>query len=204
MLQKAALFISLCAALSAAPKSVLIFDEAPFKSCHASTILETRRDSSLAAWFRGPRGGQAERSNPGGARRERPLERAIRDGSRAGDRVLQSGTLLLERPDLMALLQIWSSPEPVDRRPTFSHDDGKTWWKPQHQLARFYGPIRNKPVLLTHGTIVVGTSVESYEAWTSWVERSTDNAKTWSKHGPIIYPRRSLCLHSAGDRAAPG
>jgi len=30
--------------------------------------------------------------------------------------------------------------------------------------------------------------VESYGAWTSWVERSQDGGRTWSKHGPIVYP----------------
>ena len=106
---------------------------------------------------------------------------------------------------LMALLQIRSSPEPVDRRPTFSHDDGKTWSKPQHQPARILWSDPEQTCYCSpDGTIVSGTSVESYKAWTSWVERSTDNAKTWSKHGPIIYPGEVYCLHSAGDRAAPG
>jgi predicted neuraminidase len=41
---------------------------------------------------------------------------------------------------------------------------------------------------LPDGAVVSGTSVESYHAWTPWVERSVDNGKTWSKHGPIIYP----------------
>ena len=35
------------------------------------------------------------------------------------------------------------------------------------------------------GTIVSGTSVESYTSWAVWVDRSTDNGKTWTKFGPI-------------------
>ena len=58
----------------------------------------------------------------------------------------------------------------------------------EHLPAGIYGPIKNKPLLLQDGSIVSGTSVESYHAWTPWVERSVDNGKTWSKHGPIVYP----------------
>jgi predicted neuraminidase len=38
------------------------------------------------------------------------------------------------------------------------------------------------------GTIVSGTSVESYRSWSCWIERSTDGGKTWSKFGPITVP----------------
>jgi predicted neuraminidase len=50
------------------------------------------------------------------------------------------------------------------------------------------GPIKNKPVVLKNGTILAGSSVESYKSWNCWIERSTDNAKTWTKHGPITFP----------------
>jgi len=30
--------------------------------------------------------------------------------------------------------------------------------------------------------------VESYRSWSCWVERSTDNGLTWTRHGPITYP----------------
>jgi len=67
----------------------------------------------------------------------------------------------------------------------YSKDNGKTWSDPIHLAAGLYGPIRAKPLLLTDGTIVSGTSVESFKTWTVWVERSTDHGKSWKKIGPI-------------------
>jgi hypothetical protein len=56
---------------------------------------------------------------------------------------------------------------------------------PEHLQAGIYGPIRAKPLVLPDGVIVSGTSVESYRSWAAWIERSTDNGKTWTRHGPI-------------------
>ncbi|HBY60784.1 MAG TPA: neuraminidase (sialidase), partial [Solibacterales bacterium] len=57
-------------------------------------------------------------------------------------------------------------------------DGGKTWSAREHLPAGVLGPIRNKPLLLDDGTILSGTSVESYSSWAVWVERSTDGGKT--------------------------
>ena len=70
----------------------------------------------------------------------------------------------------------------------FSRDDGKTWSQCRASSRGHLRPIKNKPLVLRDGAIVSGTSVESYKAWTAWVERSTDNAKTWTKHGPVDLP----------------
>lgn len=188
MLQKAVLFTLLGAALSAAPKSEFIFEQAPFKSCHASTIVETKPGVLLAAWF----GGDAE-GKPNvaiwGARRENgrwsePFE-MVREPE-----IATFNPVLFYSKDRTLWLYYKFGPHPSQWTAgrTYSRDDGKTWSKPEHLPAGLYGPIRNKPLLLADGTIVSGTSVESYKAWTSWVERSVDNAKTWSKHGPIEYP----------------
>ena len=40
--------------------------------------------------------------------------------------------------------------------------------------------------MLSDGTIVSGTSVESYRSWSCWVELSRDHGRTWTRHGPII------------------
>jgi predicted neuraminidase len=49
------------------------------------------------------------------------------------------------------------------------------------------GPVRAKPVTLANGDILAGTSWESYEAWSSWMEVSTDGGESWTKHGPILF-----------------
>src|SRR6266852_3870966 len=57
-----------------------------------------------------------------------------------------------------------------------------------HLPAGLLGPIKDKPLVLHDGTIVSGTSVESYSSWAAWIDRSTDNGKTWTKIGPITVP----------------
>ena len=188
MLWKAALFTALCAALSAAPKSVFIFEGAPFKSCHASTIAETKPGAFLAAWFGGDAEGKPNVAIWGSryenGRWSEPFE-MVREPE-----IATFNPVLFYSKDRTLWLYYKFGPHPSQWTAgrTFSRDDGKTWSKPEHLPAGLYGPIRNKPLLLADGTIVSGTSVESYKSWTSWVERSTDNAKTWSKHGPVIFP----------------
>jgi hypothetical protein len=92
----------------------------------------------------------------------------------------------------VALLQIRLEPDQLDRSSP-----------PEHLPAGLYGPIRAKPLVLPDGTIVSGTSVESYGSWACWIERSTDNGRTWVKAGPITVPPvigdSSLVRPSAAD-----
>src|SRR3954453_20697966 len=53
MFRTLAILLCLMAPLFAAPKADYIFDTAPFASCHASTIVETKPGIFLAAWFGG-------------------------------------------------------------------------------------------------------------------------------------------------------
>jgi predicted neuraminidase len=69
-----------------------------------------------------------------------------------------------------------------------SHDGGETWGRPSFLPAGLLGPIKNKPLLLSNGDILCGTSSESWRSWACWVEISTDGGGTWSKHGPIVAP----------------
>jgi predicted neuraminidase len=71
-----------------------------------------------------------------------------------------------------------------------SSDLGTTWSPAELLPAGILGPVRAKPVQMSDGRLVCGSSVESYKTWTCWVETTPDLARTWQKSGPIVIPNR--------------
>lgn len=165
-----------------------VFENAPFASCHASTLVETENGDLLVAWF----GGSAE----GNSDVAIWMSRSSRNAWSKPLRLISEPGVATYNPVLFRTLDnlLWLSykfgPSPTSWTGAYltSSDDGQTWSKPIHLPAGLYGPIKNKPLILSNGTIVAGTSVESYHSWSCWVERSTDHARTWSRHGPITVP----------------
>ncbi len=184
------MLISLVFALFAASPvaSEFIYESAPFPSCHASTIVETKPGEFYASWFGGTNEGNKDVAIWGAARTKSgwsaPVELVREPNTPTWNPVLfhdKSGTLWL-------YYKYGTNPREWSGGRMSSQDGGATWSKPEHLPAGIYGPIKDKPLVLTDGAIVSGTSVESYHAWTSWIERSTDNGATWTKHGPLLYP----------------
>jgi predicted neuraminidase len=171
------------------PVGEFIFTTAPFASCHASTIVELRDGNLMAAWF----GGTAE-SRPdvaiwgsyySGGQWCAPVELA-REAE-----IATYNPVLFYTKDGRLWLYYKFGPGPTDwtgaRRS--SSNDGKSWSVVEHLAAGLHGPIRTKPLLLKDGTIISGTSMESYLSWACWIERSTDGGNTWEKLGPITVPQ---------------
>jgi predicted neuraminidase len=167
---------------------MFIFEKAPFASCHASTIVEVEPGRFLAAWFGGKAEGAADvkiwLARFDGATWSPPEAAAEEPGFPCWNPVLfksRSQVLFLfykAGRDPMS----WSG---YGRRST---DRGKTWEKAEQFPAGLLGPIKNKPIQRADGTILAGTSVESHRAWACWLERSTDDGKTWRRFGPITVP----------------
>ncbi len=171
--------------LQGATQKEFVFEEAPFPSCHASTVVELRNGELLAAWFGGAGEGKpdvaiwaARRSQSGWSK---PEELVREPNTPAWNPVLfhaKTGRLWL-------YYKFGTNPREWSAGRRSSDDDGKSWSAPEHLPAGILGPIRAKPLLLRDGTIVSGSSVESYHSWAAWIERSVDNGETWTKHGPI-------------------
>jgi predicted neuraminidase len=54
--------------------------------------------------------------------------------------------------------------------------------------AGLIGPAKNKPIALSNGDILCGTSHETWGSWACWVEASGDGGQSWTKRGPIVAP----------------
>ncbi len=160
-------------------------DPMPTPRCHASTVVELKGGDLLAAWFGGTDEGApdvaiwAARQQNG--RWLKPFELAREP------KIATYNPVLFHAKDgvLWFYYKFGPSPKEWSAARRWSRDEGRTWSATEYLPAGLLGPIRGKPLLLRDGTILAGSSVESYRSWAAWIERSTDNAQTWTKHGPI-------------------
>ncbi|MCC7010790.1 MAG: exo-alpha-sialidase [Acidobacteria bacterium] len=162
--------------------SELIYETAPFPSCHASTIAETP-SGLVAAWF----GGTAERnpdvgiwlSRHEGGRWTTPVE--VANGVQSPALRYPTWNPVLFRPaagPLYLFYKVGPSPSSWWGMSMTSSDDGRTWTTPVRLADGIIGPVKNKPVQLADGAIVSGSSTE-HDGWRVHFERSTDGGRTW-------------------------
>jgi predicted neuraminidase len=168
-----------------------ISDEMPTPSCHASTLVELSNGDLLASWFGGTREGapdvaiwQSRRTAAGWS-----TPRAVM--REPGIATYNPVLFYSANGVLWFYYKFGPHPSSWTAGRTFSRDEGHTWAPIEHLPAGLYGPIRAKPLVLSDGTILSGTSVESYGSWACWIERSIDQGQTWQRIGPIAAPYAS-------------
>ncbi|MEQ1861596.1 MAG: exo-alpha-sialidase [Chthoniobacteraceae bacterium] len=173
-------------------KSEFIYESAPFPSCHASTIVESK-NGLVAAWF----GGTAEK-NPDvgiwvahheGGEWSAPVE--VANGVQPDGKRHPSWNPVLFQPKtgpLMLFYKIGPDPQTWWGELRTSDDGGRTWSAARRLPDGILGPIKNKPVQLANGDILCPTSNETPEKpskWTVHFERSSDGGKTWTATKPL-------------------
>ena len=185
---RCALLLALAALALPAQTYEFVYETAPFASCHASTLVETKNGEILAAWF----GGSKEGANDVAIW----MSRRTADGWTAPREIARHENTPTWNPVLFRTLDgvTWlyykfgTSPREWTGAYRNSDDDGHTWSEPQAMPAGLLGPVKNKPLILADGTVIAGTSVESCRSWTSYAEISTDNARSWTRGGPAAHP----------------
>jgi predicted neuraminidase len=183
-----ALLLALAAASLPAQEYEFVYETAPFASCHASTLVETKNGEILAAWF----GGSREGANDVAIW----MSRRGADGWSAPEEMARHEDTPTWNPVLFRTLDgvTWlfykygASPREWTGAYRSSDDDGRAWSESRSMPAGLLGPIKNKPLVLPDGTVVSGTSVESYRSWSAFAEISTDHARTWSRGNAITHP----------------
>jgi len=162
-----------------------------YPSCHAATLAELSDGHLLAAWFAGTHEGHPDvaiwLARFDGSDWSEPVKIADEP-----DVSLWNPVLFRDETD-----RLWLFYKAGPAVPAWtgiyiqSLDEGQTWSAPTALPAGLLGPAKNKPIVLSNGDIVCGTSNETWRSWTCWVEISGDGGETWSKHGPITAPESS-------------
>ncbi|HKQ85985.1 MAG TPA: sialidase family protein [Candidatus Acidoferrales bacterium] len=188
----------------AQPKGELIFEpgSVPFESSHASTIVQVKNGDLLAAWFGGTAEGKPDvaiwSARMSSGLWSAPVELAREEGVPCWNPVLFHDAV----GRLWLYYKSGPSPQQWAASRKYSDDEGHTWSAAQRLPAGLLGPIRAKPLVMTNGTIVAGSSVEAYRTWAAWIERSTDDGTTWTKLGPFVPGVNVSTASSAAPPAA--
>lgn len=173
-------------------------DQKPTRQCHASTIEEIS-DGLIAAWF----GGTQEGNPDVGIWVSRNI-----NGSWSNPVEVVNGIIndtlrypcwnpVLFRPEggsLMLFYKVGPNPREWWGMVTMSDNEGESWSLPEKLgssiiTEHLIGPVKNKPVQLSDGTIVCPSSTEEEKEedilWRVHFEISRDLGKTWEVSGPI-------------------
>ncbi len=176
-------------------KGELIYplDDKPTPECHASTLAETP-SGIVAAWF----GGTGERFPDVGiwvsrlqdGQWSRPVE--VVNGVQSPQLRYPCWNPVLFRHSsgpLLLFYKVGPSPSRWWGMLTTSNDDGQSWGEPaklgsHDAIGHLIGPVKNKPIELTDGSILCPSSTE-HDGWRVHFELTSDLGKTWKVIGPI-------------------
>lgn len=195
-----------------------LFTEAPFASCHASTLAETPQ-GLVAAWFAGsyekhPDVGIWVARRIGGSWTP-PVEVAngVQFTTPAGEvhRHPCWNPILFQWPagPLLLFYKVGPSPSEWWGMLMESTDHGHTWSVPRRLPEQIAGPVKNKPLLLANGRLLCPTSSED-DGWRVHFEWTSDQCRTWTRV-PAIHDGKqiaaiqpSLLTHADGALQAVG
>ncbi len=164
----------------------LVFTSCPTDMCHASTLLCLDNGDVLCAWFGGTREGNDDVSIWYSRRTK---------GGWSAPAVLAGGcephwnpVLFQSSPNRIMLF--YKVGRKISRWRTFvkeSFDNGISWSSSRELVAGDEGgrgPVRNKPIRLSNGSIAAPGSTEE-GVWESFADISRDDGVSWEKYGGI-------------------
>ena len=157
-------------------------------SCHASTIEEVDAGRLLAAWFGGSQEGAKDvgiyMSDFDGASWSLPRQ-VVPPLVRGGDTLPCWNPVLYrsQQGQLYLFYKIGKNPMEWYGVVRTSQDGGAHWSEPTDLPEGFLGPVRNKPVEVTPGVIVCGSSTEDPDNndWRVHVERYYEAEDRWER-----------------------
>lgn len=185
-------------------KNQFIYEEAPYPSCHAATIVETREGDLVTAYFGGTREGSPDvciwvsRKDKGSDKWSEPILAAdgyltsatkvfwddteIRDDS---TRKACYNPVLYQEDNgkLNLFFKIGSRVSDWTGFLTVSKDGGRSWSKAYELPAGYLGPIKNKPIQV--GNKIIAPSSTEVGGWKVHFEIAENGGRRIHQVGPL-------------------
>jgi predicted neuraminidase len=165
-----------------------IFNNPPFKNCHAVTIVETAPGTFLYAWFGGDQEGAKNVCIWGCYRYTNQQKQwgeiillAKGQDSSGVAQPCWNPVLFKTAAGVLSLdYKVGPNPREWWAERKISNNNGRTWSASVRLPSPFLGPIKNKPVQLSSGTILYASSTESKdESWQIHLETSDAESTQW-------------------------
>ena len=169
-------------------KSLVFEQDKFFSQCHASTILKVG-EKLLCAYFAGTKEGDDDVR----------IFLSVNENGKWSDPQQMSFTkdvpcwnpVLLEKDGTIYLF--FKAGKKITKWQTFlrkSTDGGESWTDAEELVpgdkSGGRGPVKNKAIVLSDGTVVAPASVETNPKWDAFIDFSKDDCKTWQK-GELIF-----------------
>jgi len=180
-----------------ASKTFIFEDDRPFPSCHAATLIVLPDGDVLAAWF----GGTREKANDvaiwlsrlaSGVRAwSTPTRIADEEGIAHWNPVLFRN----RQGDIYLYYKVGHEIPDWFTRAIVSRDGGYRWSEPWELVPGDVGgrgPVKNKPVELTDGTILAPASLETETEWDAFADISRDGGLSWEASAIVPLDRSSF------------
>lgn len=163
----------------------LLFSNAPFQECHASSMVETDAGKLLVSFF----GGSQEGKNDVNI-----WMCSLENGSISKPEVVADGVMhdalryptwnpvlfKLKSGRIFLFYKVGPNPREWWGMVKTSDDNGDSWSVAKKLPKGILGPIKNKPIALSNGDILAPSSIEETEhRWKAHIELSADQGETW-------------------------
>lgn len=169
-------------------------DDRPFAECHASSIVQMKNGRSLCVWF----GGTEEKDPDVGiwvSVRKRGGWTLPHRLAKVNETAHWNPVLFRDGDDQIHLF-FKVGPE-IPYWETYwmtSEDNAETWSRPVPLVAGDKGgrgPVKNKPIVLSDGTWLAGSSTE-LDGWRPFFDRSKDGGASWIRTANLVLDKTAI------------